>query len=148
MSNPKPVHQIAAGWYGNDTCWRMVMDLNLIAVYGTNKGKITDRPQRLVYSLCDGIIGGQGNGPLNPIPLPLGIISFSNNSAVTDIAAATLMGFDVKKIPLLKAALAEIKHKEIEIKLNDKNVNINDLRKISTTTIPPIGWSNYFDNTD
>ena len=148
LSNPKPVHQIAAGWYGNDTCWRMVMDLNKIAIYGIADGKISDKPQRVLYSLCDGVIGGQGNGPLEPKPLPLGIIAFSNNSAITDISMATLMGFDINKILLLKAAEAEIQKKDIEILLNNKPIDISDLKSLAISTIPAPGWVGYLNIED
>jgi uncharacterized protein (DUF362 family) len=80
----------------------MVMDLNKIVIFGRNDGTIAEEPQRQLYSLCDGIIGGQGDGPLRPDPLPLGIISFTNNSAMNDIAMGLIMGFDIQKISLLK----------------------------------------------
>ena len=53
LSRPGKVHQRAAGWYGNDTCWRMVMDLNLIIKYGRADGILADVPQREIWSLCD-----------------------------------------------------------------------------------------------
>jgi len=143
LSNPKPVHQMAAGWYGNDTCWRMVMDLNRIAIYGKRDGTLSDTPQRILYSLCDGIIGGQGNGPLEPEPLPLGIVTFSNNSVITDICAATLMGFDINKINLLKNSSHQIKCENIAIILNNKISNIKQLQTLKIKTTPPPGWNNY-----
>ena len=148
LSNPKPIHQIAAGWYGNDTCWRMVMDLNKIAVYGTANGEISDNPQRIIYTLCDGIIGGQGNGPLEPNPLPLGIISFSTNSAITDMAMATLMDFDIHKISLLHAAETGVQKKDIKIFLNNHEIEINDLKSFAISTVPPPGWIDYLGQTN
>jgi uncharacterized protein (DUF362 family) len=143
LSNPKAVHHLAAGWYGNDTCWRMVMDLNKIAVYGKYDGTLSQKPQRMLYSLCDGIIGGQGDGPLHPLPLPLGIVTFSNNSAINDICTGTLMGFDIDRISLLKCAEQQIKNKSIEIIFNNKDVSVNDLKPYAIETIPPPGWVDY-----
>ena len=143
LSNPKPVHQLAAGWYGNDTCWRMVMDLNKIALYGKSDGTLSDTPQRVLYSLCDGIIGGQGNGPLNPDPLALGVVLFSNNSAITDICAATLMEFDIDKISLLRNAKDIIKDKQIHILLNEKDINLKELSSLSIQTQAAPGWLGY-----
>jgi len=143
FSKPKAVHQLAAGWYGNDTCWRMVMDLNKIAIYGKKNGKLSSDPQRVLYSICDGIIGGQGDGPLNPSPLPLGIVTFSNNSAITDICAAILMRFDINKISLLKNAAQQIHYENIELFLNNENITVQDLSNWSIETIPPPGWADY-----
>jgi uncharacterized protein (DUF362 family) len=33
-------HNLGAGWYGNDTCWRMVMDLNKIVIFGRTMGQL------------------------------------------------------------------------------------------------------------
>lgn len=143
LSIPKKVHHLGAGWFGNDTVWRMVMDLNKIVIYGKNDGTISDKPQRTLYSLCDGIIGGQGDGPLTPLPLPLGVISFSNNSSMNDICMATLMNFDIQKISLLKAAFDNVHFRNIDITLNGSNINLSDLSRLSIQTIPPKGWVDY-----
>jgi uncharacterized protein (DUF362 family) len=143
LSLPKNVHHLAAGWYGNDTCWRMVMDLNKIANYGKKDGTISKTPQREIYSLCDGIVGGQGDGPLNPQPLPLGVICFTNNSSMTDICMGTLMGFDVQKMPLLKTAWGNIIHKKITITLDGQITTLKEIRNLSIQTLLPPGWLDY-----
>ncbi len=143
LSLPGDTHQMAAGWYGNDTTWRMVLDINKIALYGTLDGKIHSTPQRAIYSLCDGIIGGQCDGPLNPEPLPLGIICFSNHSYLTDISMAALMGFDYHKMPLLLAAGEMTDFSEIEFLINGKHSDLKELRKHFIDTIPPRGWAGH-----
>ncbi|NQU99281.1 MAG: DUF362 domain-containing protein, partial [Parcubacteria group bacterium] len=142
ISIPQKDHQLDAGWFGNDTVWRMVLDLNKIAIFGKEDGTLSKIPQRELYSLCDGIVGGQGNGPLNPIPLPLGVICFSNNSPMSDICMTSLMGLDYRLIPLL----ANVSHndmKSVEILLNEKKVSLNKLSKMSIDTLPPPGWVDY-----
>lgn len=131
---------MAAGWYGNDTAWRMVMDLNKVAIYGRKDGTISQTPQRELYSLCDGIVGGQGDGPLNPLPLPLGVICFTNNSSMTDICMGTLMGFDIQQIALLKAAELSIIHDNISLNLNGQEATLNEITNLSIQTLPPPGW--------
>lgn len=143
LSFPKKVHQMAAGWYGNDTTWRMVLDLNKIALYGTLDGKISSTPQRVIYSLCDGIIGGQGDGPLCPEPLPLGIICLSNHSYLTDISMALLMGFDFRKIPLLSAAEKLLNLRDVDLYLDGHPVGLNELSNRAIETKPPPGWAEY-----
>jgi uncharacterized protein (DUF362 family) len=143
ISFPENVHHLSAGWYGNDTTWRMVMDLNKVAIYGKKDGTISKTPQRELYSLCDGIIGGQGDGPLNPQPLPLGVICFTNNSSMTDICLATMMGFDIQRIPLLKAAGQNIIQGNIVLTLDGQLTTLKNIADLSIRTLPPPGWVDY-----
>ncbi len=146
ISMPKKVHSFAAGWYGNDTTWRMVMDLNQIIYYGNVMGELKDNRQRLFFSLCDGIIGGQGDGPLNPDPLPLGILSFSNTSSWNDLVLSQLMGMDAEKIPLLVSARKFEKNKEVVFKLNGNLIDYNGFSKYAIKAIMPPGWKDYKNN--
>jgi len=133
-------HSLAAGWYGNDTAWRMVADLNTITQYGNADGSISMIPQREIYSLCDGIIGGQGDGPLEPEPLPLGVVSFSNNSALNDAAMANLMGFDMNKIPLARECLKKTDLSRAIIKINNEYLELQYILNHRIKTTPPPGW--------
>jgi uncharacterized protein (DUF362 family) len=135
-----PYHSLSAGWYGNDTTWRMVADLNKIALFGTQNGELAQKPIRKIFSLCDGIIGGQGNGPLKPSPLPLGVILFSNDSLLTDIAAAKLMQFDTSLIPLIRELKKDWYPEDSSLRLNDEVVSLEALKKISIKTMPAPGW--------
>jgi uncharacterized protein (DUF362 family) len=143
LSIPKNEHNFAAGWYGNDTTWRMVLDINKIAEYGMADGTLSNTPQRVIYSLCDGIIAGQGDGPLTPEPLPMGVIAFSNNSAWMDLIAGRLMGMETNKIPLLINASCMISDKVCELELNGKPIKLNELKDISVNATMPKGWINY-----
>jgi|UPI00039D6271 uncharacterized protein (DUF362 family) len=138
-------HHWSAAWYGNDTCWRMVLDLNLIALFGTKDGIISNNMQRKIYTLCDGIIAGQGNGPLKPYPLPLGIISFSNNSVLTDLVITNLMGFDYTKIPLVREALNIFPIGNYSIKINEQNINFEELIKYRVNAEPAPGWKGHIE---
>lgn len=143
LSFPKSTDSEAAGWYGNDTTWRMVMDLNKIAVYGTKDGQIMKTKQRYYYSLGDGIIGGQGNGPLDPEPLPLGIITFTNHSGMHDVLCGTLMRFDYKKINLLRTVFKLAEKDKVQLYLNGNPCLLEDFEKLSIETLPPPGWVSY-----
>jgi len=147
MSFPKNVHHLSAGWYGNDTSWRMVLDLNKIITYGKMDGTISSTPQREIYSLCDGIIGGQGNGPLNPDPLPLGVICFSNNSVMTDVCFATLMGFDIQNIPILRNAINFSKDQLVTLTINGEKTTLENIKAFSVKTKPPDGWIGHLNKT-
>lgn len=143
LSFPGKGINLGAGWHGNDTTWRMVLDLNKIIIYGKSDGAISDTPMRQLFSLCDGIIGGQGDGPLKPDPLLFGIISFTNHSAMNDLTMGTLMGFNIEKIPLLKTAAKSTAKQNINLFWNNKKCNLEDLKKFAVKTQPPPGWTNY-----
>jgi uncharacterized protein (DUF362 family) len=143
ISLPGPEHQLSAAWFGNDTTWRMVMDLNKIVLYGKADGKISDRPQRSLYSLSDGVVGGQGDGPLKPEPLNLGIVSFTDDSAIADIAHATLMGLNIERIPLLRAAKNFQADRNSKIIFNGEQIELHALKQHAVNAQVPPGWINY-----
>lgn len=145
ISLPGKEHRLDAGWYGNDTTWRMVADINRIALYGKPDGTVSNIKQREIYSLCDGIIAGQGDGPLEPEPLPLGIISFTNNSLANDRLMGMLLSLPVNKIPLLN--IRNIYEKDsCEYTLNGKVISVEDLKQYAAKATPAKGWSNYLKN--
>jgi len=97
----------AGNWFGNDTAWRMCLDMNTILLYGRPDGSMTARTNQPVtryMALVDGIVAGEGNGPLDPDPVAAGLILGGTNPVAVDSAAAVLMGFDPDKIPLLSKA--------------------------------------------
>lgn len=97
------VDRIRSGnWYGNDTTWRMVIDLNRILYYADAEGRVYDAPVRKLFSVVDGIIGGEGNGPMDPTAKPAGIIAAGCNPVTVDCACARLMGLDFAKLPVLR----------------------------------------------
>lgn len=142
-SHLTPEVTVNGGWYGNDTVWRMVMDLNLIAKYGKSDGTLSDTPQRTIYSLCDGIVGGQGEGPLNPDPLALGVLAFSNDSYLMDEVMGNLFHLDISRIPLLKIASQCNKDKNLEITINDKKVFMGLVREYGIDVKMSSGWVHY-----
>jgi hypothetical protein len=99
----------SGNWYGNDTTWRMCLDLNKLVLYGNPDGSLREaRPEnrKTFLSFVDGIIGGQGDGPMDPDPLESGVVLFGANPAAVDAAAAALLGFDIEKIPIVEHAFA------------------------------------------
>lgn len=98
----KRFYTAAGSWYGNDTIWRMVYDLNDIIVFGRSEGgELSTVPQRQYITVMDAIIAGEGNGPLQPLPVPLKLVSISDNPYLMDMAMARIIGFDYAKIPML-----------------------------------------------
>ncbi|MBI5863424.1 MAG: DUF362 domain-containing protein [Planctomycetes bacterium] len=95
----------SGNWYGNDTTWRMVIDLNRALHYSDAQGLLHDKPVRRFFSVVDGIIGGEGNGPLDPLAKPAGLILAGRNPALVDVAAARVMGFEWRKMSMLRRGL-------------------------------------------
>jgi uncharacterized protein (DUF362 family) len=89
-------------WYGNDTVWRMVLDLNMIVQYANRQGVMCNTRQRHSFAVVDGILGGHRYGPLHPEPVESGILLAGLDPPAVDIVACRLMGFDPFKIPLLR----------------------------------------------
>ncbi|MGO9342593.1 MAG: DUF362 domain-containing protein [Acidimicrobiales bacterium] len=96
---------MGGGWSGNDTAWRMALDVARILRFARPDGKIANSPQRSHLVLVDGIVGGEGEGPLSPSPVPAGVLVFSDDPVAADVTCARLMGYDPGRIPLLMHAM-------------------------------------------
>lgn len=140
-------------WDGNDTCWRMVIDLNRALLYGNMDGSWRESGQAKNYlTIVDGIIGGEGNGPLCPEQVQSGVLFAGNNPAEVDAVACKLMGFDPIKIPLVRESFAvhrwpisSRKMDEIQI-YDDRLKSMISLDQVAPTVSggfkPHFGWLN------
>jgi len=95
----------AGNWYGNDTCWRMVYDLMLIWHYYNDKGNASLFQRHRMFTIIDGVVGGDLDGPLAPRPRFSRILIGGPIMLEVDIVAARLMGFDISKIPMYNEVL-------------------------------------------
>jgi uncharacterized protein (DUF362 family) len=152
--SPHVTKSLEGSWYGNDTVWRMALDLNRIAMYGKIDGSMSSTPVRCVYSLTDGIIAGQHNGPLAPEPINLGAVTFASSSLFADMAHAALMHFDWRKIALLRCGLESdysyplVHHTAEELKVctNSKTYSFAETAKLlGKDFIPPDGWKEHIE---
>ena len=91
----------SGNWHGNDTCWRMVLDLNKCLFYFDGAGHRRVHPPRYL-AVVDGIIGGEGNGPMAPDPRPCGVVIAGTHPVAVDCVAAELMGFNWERIRMLQ----------------------------------------------
>jgi uncharacterized protein (DUF362 family) len=111
----------SGNWHGNDTTWRMVLDLNKALFHFDGVGKPRKQPLRYL-SIIDGIIAGEGNGPMEADAKPCGVLIAGTNPVAVDFVGAKIMGFDWRKIPTLHEAfrisdlkLADFSPEEIEV---------------------------------
>ena len=142
----------SGNWYGNDTTWRMVIDLNRILMYSDKTGRLQDNPARCIFCIVDGIVGGEGNGPLDPTPNRAGIVLAGRNPVAVDLVCARIMGFAFEKLPLLYRSLdahplplVSAGICDIVVVSNDKGLNAGQLEKVefSFAFLPHWGWKGH-----
>ena len=78
-------------WYGNDTIWRMVVDLYL----GMK------RKPRKYFSVIDGIMGGEGQGPFCPTAKHSNSLIVGDDLLAVDCVATRYMGINPLKVKYL-----------------------------------------------
>lgn len=147
-NNQKTVR--SGGWYGNDTLWRTILDLNKVMFYATTDGTLRDdlpSNRKRYIGIVDAIEAGQGNGPLEPERIHAGALICGTNPVSIDCVAAKLMGYDYRLIPQLSHAFEVQNYKLIDAKysniscINDeKLLGIEDLSQLLDCWMPPLGW--------
>ena len=148
----------SGNWWGNDTVWRMCLDLNRILLYGKPDAAL--RPmgpggRKRHFVLVDGVIAGQGRGPTDPDPVDAGLVVFGLHPASVDAACARLMGFDPERIPIVREAfrpgplsLAEWGWREVSL-VSDRpewNGLLGTLPADATFSFAPhFGWTGHIE---
>jgi uncharacterized protein (DUF362 family) len=94
-------------WFGNDTLWRTLLDINRCLFYSDREGNLKDTVQKSYFCMMDGIIGGEGNGPISCDPVFPGVLMAGFNPVALDAVGTILMGFDIDKVPLVKRGLEQ-----------------------------------------
>ncbi len=100
-AQPKKFYVAGGAWHGNETIWRMIYDLNLVIQCADAEGRLQATPQRNYFCIVDGLISGEGNGPLQPLARDTDWLLFGDDPFAIDCALAYFMGFAAEKIPLL-----------------------------------------------
>jgi len=141
-------------WYGNDTVWRMTLDLNRILLYGDADGTLADAPRRTVYTLTDALMAGDGEGPLSPKPLALGSVTFTSDAVLSDYAHCFLMRFDWKKVATVREAfnrfrypLTTIKPDDVLFVVNGRTCSSEQLAcEYGRSFVASIGWQDHVED--
>ena len=153
----KPMQTIRSGhWYGNDTLWRSILDLNRIIFYADKNGIMQNTQQRKYVAIIDGIIAGEKNGPMMPIAKKCGIVAVAFSPVVGDMAMSRLMGFDYKKIPSIYQGFSLRRYRidggidevEAEIESNVKSWNDRIVQIPLNETFcfePAYGWERHIE---
>jgi uncharacterized protein (DUF362 family) len=139
---------VEGSWHGNDTVWRMSLDLQRLLRYGRTDGTLAASPRRAIVSVTDAVIAGQGEGPLAPTPCPLGLVTLSTSPAAAEWVHAHLMRLDPRRIPIVSHAfdtfrfpVAGCTPDEIEVRCAGETLTPEAAGRIlGTDVIPPAGW--------
>lgn len=140
-------------WHGNNTCWRMALDLNRALLYGKPDGTWREAGHPRHYlTIVDGIVGGEGAGPLCPSPVASGVLIAGTNPGAVDSIACKLMRFDPQLIPIVRESFA--RHRWPISMLSMEEVEVDDRRIGRTIPLnevapavpagfePHFGWAN------
>lgn len=139
----------SGNWHGNDTTWRMIIDLNRAVLYADRNGHLQDSPARKIFCLVDGIVGGEGNGPLDATPKTAGVIVAGENPVAVDFVCAHVMGFDCTRLPSIKRSfdahplpIVSFGDREIVLRVDDEHVGgpVSEHRGLSLAFLPHFGW--------
>jgi uncharacterized protein (DUF362 family) len=139
------------GWYGNRTIWRMIYDLNMIVQCVDKDGILHTEQQRKYFCIVDGLIAGEGDGPLEPMMRDLDCIVCGTDPFKIDTALSWLMGFDPALMPLLSERKAYMGEDWGQFDLNDLYISFNDI-VLPLTRLeqnykfhPPKGWTGHIE---
>lgn len=122
------------GWHGNDTIPRTTLDLNnIMYFYSLDHQKLSSMPVRSAFHIVDGVIAGEGYGPLKPSAKPLGVIAGGWNPLSLDLYGARLIGLNPMKIRLLRYGLEHPKSR-----LADRMRELSSMHILSDGKLVPI----------
>ena len=140
---------VMGNWYGNDTCWRMCLDLNYILRFSDKEGQVHNTPQRKYFCVVDGIVGGEEDGPMDPTPKFTGLLAIGNNPYYTDYVCVHAMGFDPEKMKLYSESFTKKNLKDMNYDTMDVSVNIDDLpipyKEVNLHFKAQAGWKGHIE---
>ena len=142
---------LEGSWYGNDTVWRMCLDLQRIVRYGRLDATLDATPLRQVISITDAIVAGEGEGPMMPTPVLAGYLTGAINPAAAEWVHARLMWFDPRRIPLLLEAFSNFRYpltdfppSAILFRCKDSQVSEHDVSPMGDRGFAPAkGWKGH-----
>jgi uncharacterized protein (DUF362 family) len=128
---------LEGSWEGNDTIWRTTLDLHDLVLHADRSGRVHDTPQRRYLAFVDGIIAGEGEGPLAATPRHAGLLCAARDPVLLDLVGTRLMGFVPQCVPTVWQALARpllaTSREELLRQVTDGPLPAEPFR-------PPTGW--------
>lgn len=139
-------------WHGNDTIPRTISDLNRIIFYADKNGVMRKTPQRRMFVLVDGIVGGEGEGPMRNTGKKCGVLIAGHNPVAVDLVSSMVMGFDYHRIPVFRHVLNGKKYPlftglpdDVRVAA-DGCIGLRDVARAHNCHFKPSdGWQNYLE---
>jgi hypothetical protein len=145
-------------WWGNKTISRTINDLNRAVLYADREGILSEARQRRILYLVDGIVCGEGEGPMAATSKRCNMLVWGHNAFAVDQVVVRLMGFDWTKIDTLNVCRAIPRYKVFEddpgaisIRTNicEESLDLSSLRtRLGFRFKPPAGWIGHIELTD
>ncbi len=105
-------------WYGNDTIWRTISDVDNAIYYADKNGILGNRHCRRIFSVCDMIIAGENEGPLSPTPKRLNTVIMSESHvSCIDKFICRYIGFDEKLVKNINFLMTQEKIQTEDIQI-------------------------------
>ncbi len=113
----------AGNWHGNDSAWRMTADLANIIHHCDRNGRMQLMPQRRFFSVVDGIIGGEKQGPLAATAKASGCLVAGADLYAVDEVTARLMGFSVDSLKQFSGEMPETRASGVKVILDGSEIS-------------------------
>lgn len=136
-------------WYGNQTIWRMIYDLNMVLQRVDRAGVLQATPQRHYFCIVDGLICGEGDGPLFPKPRAVDWLVFGGDPFAIDATLAWFMGFDPGRLPVIRERARYLGVGWGRFDLDQLPITLDGTTALLTTFAirhdfePPPGWESH-----
>lgn len=148
-----PTGIMSGAWHGNDTAWRMALDIARILRHARPDGTLAERPQRRHVVFVDGVVGGEGEGPVYPTGRRDGLVIFGSDPAWTDVVATRVMGFEPSEIALISHGVAAMplpvtdeSEGDVRLVVNGRRASWDELgTQLDRPYMPPKGWRGHIE---
>ena len=114
-------------------------------------GTLHETPQRQYFCIVDGLISGEGNGPLQPLPRQTDWLVFGDDPFAIDAALSWFMGFAPEKLPVIARRTrfagrgwGGFALDELAVDLDGKRIRVAE-SEINFHFAPPPGWRKYIE---
>jgi uncharacterized protein (DUF362 family) len=150
-ASSKNFYVAGGAWYGNDTLWRMIYDINLVIQCVNAAGQLADSPQRHCISIVDGLVSGEGNGPLQPLPRETDWLLVGDDPFAIDATLCHFMGFNPARLPLIARRKqfagvhwGQFDQAELEVDVDGHRIRVQD-SPVNFAFLPPPGWRGHIE---
>ena len=137
------------GWSGNDTIPRTTLDINNALYFLDNMGtadanrrRLSPVPLRTALHVVDGVVAGEGLGPLRPSPNPARLVIGGWNPLTIDACAGRLIGLDADRVRLLRYGFAHPRSMLASVSPKISDIEpIVDGDRVPLSDLQPLGFA-------